>query len=177
MKLLSNTVMLASLLMVPAALAVPPHQPNLTDGGNLWLMNAYDDTHPGHRQVFREEICFKYVGNVGTHMRYVWQSLTYPPYKGVASQEGDHVVMHGDYSPQGTATYHDAWLFDLVTESNKDLGAGHWTMWRSDGAFGSTYLVTNVTLTRQADSQCGISAPVDETKLLMQPDELPKAFR
>lgn len=173
MKLTTHTVVLSGLLVAPALLAVPPHQPNLTDGGNLWLMNAYDDTDPKHRHIFREEICFRLIGNVGTHTRYAWQSLTYPAFKGIASQEGDQVVMHGDYTVQGNAIYHDAWQFDLVTEYNKDLAAGHWTMWKHDGAFGTTAYTANVTLNRQADSQCGISAPVDDSKQLTPTLELP----
>jgi hypothetical protein len=174
MKLNTHTVLLAGLLFAPAVLAVPPHQPNLTDGGSLWLMNAYDDTHPAHRQIFREEICFRLIGNVGTHTRYAWQSLTYPAFKGIATQEGDHVMMHGDFSSQGNGIYHDAWVFDLVTESNKDLGAGHWTMWKEDGNFGSTLYSANVTLARQPDSQCGISAPIDDAKQLSAPAFDPK---
>ena len=163
-----------TLIFVTAtASAVPPHEPNLVDGGNLWLMNAYDDTHPQHKQIFREEICFKFVGNVGTHTRYAWQSLTYPAFKGMASQEGDHFVMYGDFSSQGNGVYHDAWLLELTTESYRDLAAGHWTMWREDGNYGTPLYVANVTLERQANSQCGISAPVDETKALGTAGELP----
>jgi len=177
MELKRNTVVIALALIAPLATAVPPHQPNLLDGGNLWLMNAYDDTHPQHKQIFREEICFRLIGNVGTHTRYAWQSLTYPAFKGIASQEGDHFVMHGDYTVQGNASFHDAWLLDLTTESNRDIAAGHWTMWREDGNFGFTQYTANVTLERQPNSQCAVSAPIDESKQLNAPTELPFELR
>jgi len=170
MNTLNRLLLVSGLSLSTAALAVPPHQPNLTTGGSLWLMQAFNDTDPAHRQIFREEICFKFIANVGTHMRYAWQSLTYPGFRGIATQEGDHVMMHGDYTQQGTATYHDAMIFDLVTQSTTDLGAGHWTMWKADGSYGSTLHSANVTMQRKSQSTCAVNVTAGASGL--SPDDL-----
>ncbi len=106
--------------------------PDLVKGGNLWTVTAFDDTSPVHTQLATQRICFEYLGMVGTHLRYRWQSTTFPDWNGIADQEGDEVFMHGDYARD---VGHDGMKWSI---SSVKSGGGHWFEWREDGGFGLT---------------------------------------
>ncbi|MCU7935132.1 MAG: hypothetical protein KZQ99_09655 [Candidatus Thiodiazotropha sp. (ex Dulcina madagascariensis)] len=135
----------AAVFVSMAAQAVPPHLPNLVQGGNRWLITFYDDSSFNHNPWATQGLCFYQVGNVGTHTRYVWFSDTYPDWNGRATQEGDQIFMHGDYAAD---VGHDGMEWEIVTNSYKNEGAGHWKEWRENGGFGMTIGFGNAKFTR-----------------------------
>jgi hypothetical protein len=116
--------------------------PDLTRGGNLWSITAYDDASPVHTQMATQGICFEFIGVVGTQNRYRWRSTTYPDWNGIASQEGDQIFMHGDYAKD---VGHDGIMWSIDTLKS---GSGHWIEWRENGGFGNTIVFANTTLQR-----------------------------
>ena len=120
--------------------AVP--SPELTRGGNLWSITAYDDASPVHTTLATQGICFQFIGVVGTQNRYRWRSTTFPDWNGIASQEGDQVFMHGDYAQN---VGHDGIMWAIDTNKS---GSGHWTEWRENASFGNTIVFANTTLLR-----------------------------
>lgn len=134
-----------STALVSVAWAVPPHRPDLVNGGNRWTITFYDDSDPGHQEWATQGICFYPAGNVGTHQRYTWASDTFPDWNGTATQEGDQIDMHGDYASN---VGHDGMEWELVTVSPRDVGTGHWQEWREDAGFGITIGFGNARLAR-----------------------------
>lgn len=139
-----------SVLITPPALAVPPHQPELVRGGNLWTITFYDDTSSAHTQWATQRICFFPAGVQGTHQLYNWVSTSYPDWNGRATQEGDQIFMHGDFQwPYGRKDGgHDGMEWQLVTSSPSgeygaapkgEIGTGHWKEWAEDGRLGFTF--------------------------------------
>lgn len=124
--------------------------PELTRGGNLWSITAYDDASPVHTQLATQGVCFDFIGVVGTQNRYRWRSTTFPDWNGIASQEGDQVFMHGDYAKD---VGHDGIMWSIDTLKS---GSGHWTEWRENGGFGNTIVFANTTLQRVGS--CGSTA-------------------
>ena len=120
-------------------------QPDLVTAGNRWTITAYNDESPNHDQWATQGICFRSLGMFGTHQRYEWWSDTFPDWNGIASQEGNEVVLHGDYAGD---VGHDSVMFNVVTSTPKNVGAGHWVEWREDGKSGRTIGFANALLTR-----------------------------
>jgi hypothetical protein len=142
-----------------AVWAVPPHQPQLVLGGNLWTITFFDDTSPIHQQWATQRICFFPAGVQGTHQRYAWVSVSYPDWNGRATQEGDQIFMHGDFQwPFGKKDGgHDGMEWQLVTMSpfgqigsapRGEVGTGHWKEWVEDGQLGITIGWGNTLLRR-----------------------------
>jgi hypothetical protein len=131
-------------LMGEARAQVP--KPNVFDGGNRWLITAFDDSSSVHLQWATQGICFLPYGLSGTHIRGVWYSDTYPNWNGRYSQEGDRVLMHGNW---GNFIGSDGMVIDLFAgTSPKDMGAGQWTEWFNFGANGTTVVFGNTRLSR-----------------------------
>ncbi|MGD8569059.1 MAG: hypothetical protein PVJ39_13305 [Gammaproteobacteria bacterium] len=160
---LKLSLMLATGLMATAAFAHPP-QPNVFDDGNYWKITAYDDSSPGHTQLASQGICFQPYAVVGTQIRGVWYSDTFPDWNGRYAQEGDQVFLHGDYAKD---VGHDGMQFEIVTRSRDNLAAGHWKEWREDGSYGNTIGFANTTLTRIG--KCEIIQSGDLTKISVLP--------
>jgi len=137
-------------------------QPDLVTVGNRWTITAFNDESPNHDQWATQGICFRSLGMFGTHQRYEWWSDTFPDWNGIASQEGNEVVMHGDYAND---VGHDSVMFNVVTSTPRNIGAGHWVEWREDGKLGRTIGFANALLNRVG--RCQITA--DEAKLLPLP--------
>ena len=137
------SVTLVSAMGTSLAYAVP--KPNVFDGGNRWLITAYNDASPSHTQMATQGICFRPYAVTGTHIRGQWYSDTYPDWNGVYSQEGDQVFLHGDYAHD---VGHDGIAFEIVTRNKRNEGAGHWTEWRENGSFGNTIVFANAQLKR-----------------------------
>lgn len=125
-------------------------QPDLVSAGNRWTITAYNDESPNHDQWATQGICFRSIGMFGTHQRYEWWSDTFPDWNGIASQEGNEVVMHGDYAGD---VGHDSMMWNVVSATPRNLGAGHWVEWREDGKFGRTIGFANAVLTRVGKCQ------------------------
>jgi len=147
----SRIVLLIVLFFSLPALALPPHKPDLVTTGNLWLVRAYNDASPNHDYLIEQKICFFPTGVVGTHQRYEWVSLTFPDWNGIATQEGDQVFMHGDFTlffPTHPIAGHDSMQWELVTDDKKTIGAGHWQLWVDLGKFGTNLGFTNIIYAR-----------------------------
>jgi hypothetical protein len=131
---------------VAASAALANSKPNVFDGGNRWLITAFDDTSPQHTQWATQGICFLPYAVVGTHIQGIWYSDTFPNWRGRYSQEGDRVLMHGDYASD---VGHDGMVIELgFGTSPRDVGAGQWTEWREYGANGMTIGFANARLQR-----------------------------
>lgn len=149
-----------------AAELCPPYRPNLVEGGNRWLITFHNDRSPLHDRWATQGICFRYTGRVGTHMGYIWYSDTYPNWNGRASQEGDQIFMHGDFWRN---IGHDSMIWDIVTNSYRNEGAGHWMEWLEDPGFGITIGLGNAKLRRVGSCLCtedeakSLDPPKDET--------------
>lgn len=152
---------LLSILLSSTAFAVPPHLPDLIQGGNRWTITFYDDSSPLHNQWATQGLCFYYAGTVGTHQRYIWVSDTYPDWNGRATQEGDQIFMHGDFQwPFGNIDGgHDGMEWEIVTRSRNNEGAGHWKEWVENGRLGITIGFGNAKLVRTGF--CAIIAGTD----------------
>lgn len=140
---LSLIATLSSLSLLASAL--PPHYPDLVSDGNRWTITAYDDSSVGHTQWATQGICFYPAGTQGTHQLYRWASDTYPDWNGRAVQEGDQVFLYGDFWRD---TGHDGVQFEIVTNSPRSEGYGHWQEWIEDGKQGITVGFLNTKLTR-----------------------------
>jgi len=128
-----------------AILPAPRYYPNPINAGNMWTITFYNDSSVNHDQWATQRICFRYVGQVGTHDRYVWYSISFPDWNGWATQEGDEIVMHGDYAKNNG---HDAMHWEIVTVSKKNEGTGIWAEWREDNSYGKTIGFGNAKLVR-----------------------------
>ena len=150
-RILSNSLRPSVLAAAVATLAgalqaqTPTPNPDLVKNGNRWTVTFYNDESPNHDQWATQGLCFAYAGTVGTHVRYRWWSDTYPDWNGMASQEGDEVVMHGDYAKD---VGHDGFKWDIVTSNPRTEGAGHWFEWRENGAYGNPIGFGNAKLAR-----------------------------
>ncbi|HSS20872.1 MAG TPA: hypothetical protein VLL54_12415 [Pyrinomonadaceae bacterium] len=132
----------------PAAAQVPGPRPNVVDGGNRWLITYFNDCDVQHTQWATQGICFlpyKPCGACG--IQGAWYSDTFPDWNGMYMQEGDRIVMHGDYAQN---VGHDGMFIDLFAgTSPRDEGAGQWTEWReAPGFYGLTIGFGNTRLRR-----------------------------
>jgi len=136
--------------------------PNVYDGGNRWFITAYDDASPGHLRWATQGICFLPYTATGTHIRGVWYSDTFPNWRGRYSQEGDRILMHGDYA---AGVGHDGMVMELFAgKPERDEAAGQWTEWRETGYYGTTIGFVNSRLRRVGSCRYVISAslPLEE---------------
>lgn len=134
-----------SLSLSYTASAAPAQGPDLVKAGNRWTITAYDDSSTIHQQWATQGICFYYAGTRGTHQLYYWVSDTFPDWNGRATQEGDQIVMHGDYARN---VGHDGMEWELTTMLKNDEGFGHWHEWREDSRYGRTIGFLNTKLKR-----------------------------
>lgn len=148
------TTIVMALGISTAAMATPPYSPDLTSDGNRWEITGYFDNAPGHSQAATQGLCFYDVGASGTHQQYVWVSDTFPDWNGTAVQEGDQIFMYGDFREDRG---HDSMMWEIVTASPKNAGAGHWHEWLEDGGFGVTIGFGNAALQRVG--RCEIDDP------------------
>jgi len=162
----SLTVIWLPAMLAAAVTAAPgvaeAQLPDLVSAGNRWTITAFNDESPNHDQWATQGLCFRSLGFFGTHQRYEWWSDTFPDWNGIASQEGNEVVLHGDYAGD---VGHDSVMFNVVTATPRNIGAGHWVEWREDGKFGRTIGFANALLTRVG--RCQIT--LDEARLLPFP--------
>ncbi|HEX7137881.1 MAG TPA: hypothetical protein VF219_08550 [Vicinamibacterales bacterium] len=151
---------LAVLVAMAGSSAAQP-KPNVFDQGNRWLITAYSDDSPVHAQMATQGICFLPYAVNGTQIQGVWFSDTFPNWRGHYAQEGDRVLMHGDYAG---GVGHDGMETELFAgTSPQDEGGGQWTEWRSTGGFGTTIVFANDRLRRVG--KCVIRAGADLAKM------------
>ena len=141
LKLMTTSVLL---ILANTVYAHPP-QPNVYDGGNAWAITGYYDESAVHIQAATQLICFSPYAVVGTQIRGSWYSLSFPDWNGNYAQEGDQLFIHGDF---GGNSGHDGMIFDITTDSEKNVAFGHWKEWLEDPNFGITIAFGNATLTR-----------------------------
>jgi hypothetical protein len=146
----------SALLLAPYASvqAMPPHLPNLVNGGNEWKVTAYVDKAPNHVVLRRFVVCFFNNGASGTHQQYTWASPSYPDWNGRAVQEGDQIFMYGDFVSNLTRDVgHSAMEWEIVTNDRYNVGAGHMEQWLEDGKLGSRYSFANILFQRAGQCQ------------------------
>lgn len=138
-------------------------KPNVVDNGNRWLITYYNDCDTVHSQWATQGICFlpyKPCGACG--IQGAWYSDTFPDWNGRYMQEGDRILMHGDYANN---VGHDGMVIDLFGgTSPRDEGAGQWTEWReAPGFFGTTIGFGNTRLRRVG--KCQLPAGADISRM------------
>jgi len=138
-------------------------KPNVFDGGDRWLITYYNDCDTAHQEWATQGICFlpyKPCGACG--ILGAWYSDTFPDWNGRYMQEGDRILMHGDYANN---VGHDGMVIDLFAgTSPRDEGAGQWTEWReTPGFFGTTIGFGNNRLRRVG--RCQLPAGTDISKM------------
>jgi hypothetical protein len=139
-------------------------RPNVYDGGNRWLITGYFDNSPVHQQAATQGICYLPYAQNGTHISGVWYSDTFPGWRGRYSQEGDRVLMHGNWANFGGS---DGMVIDLFAgTSPRDEGAGQWTEWFNSGQFGNTVGWGNTRLRRV--SKCQLPKNMDASRMSQQ---------
>jgi hypothetical protein len=144
-------------------------RPNVVDGGNRWLINSYPDCDVTHPLWAEQGICFlpyKACGACG--ITGFWYSDTYPNWRGGYMQEGDRLLMHGNWhwlnKPFAGS---DGMVIDLFAgTSPKDEGAGQWTEWLNAGAYGTPEYYFNTRLRRVG--KCEIPHGVDPSVMSME---------
>jgi len=136
-------------------------RPNVFDGGNKWRITAFDDRSPVHQEWGSQGVCFLPYAVTGTHIGGIWYSDTYPGWTGRYSQEGDRVLMHGNW---GNDAGSDGMVIELFAgTSPRDVGAGQWTEWFNAGTHGSTVGFLNTRLVRIG--KCTLPTGVDPAKM------------
>jgi hypothetical protein len=141
-----KTAIFGLVLCLGAAGQAMAQKPNVVDGGNLWYITAYDDTSSVHSQWATQGICFIPYSQKGTHIQGLWYSTTFPNWRGRYSQEGDRLLMHGEYAEN---VGNDAMVIELFAGTTpRDEGAGQWLEWRDTGPHGRTIVFGNCRLRR-----------------------------
>jgi hypothetical protein len=157
----TRAFLIAMVVAAIAATVTAQPKPNVYDGGNRWLITGYFDASPVHQQAATQGICFLPYAANGTQIQGVWYSDTFPNWRGHYAQEGDRVLMHGDYAG---GIGHDGMETELFAgTSPKDEGSGQWTEWRSVGPYGTTIAFGNDRLRRSG--RCAFLANVDIAKM------------
>lgn len=154
------TVLLAVFVCGTAAKAQP--KPNVFDGGNRWLIQSFPDCDALHPQWATQGICFlPYQACGACGIEGAWYSDTYPGWRGRYQQEGDRLLMHGNWNKFGGS---DGMVIDLFAgTSPKDEGAGQWIEWLNLGSYGTPDFFFNTRLTRVG--KCQLAQGVDFTKM------------
>lgn len=158
-------LLLVCIAGLPGAAAAQP-KPNVFDNGNRWLITAYNDCDPVHSQWATQGICFlPYQRCSECGITGAWYSDTFPDWNGRYFQEGDRILMHGDYAAN---VGHDGMFIDLFAgTSPADEGAGQWTEWREvPGTFGTTIGFANTRLRRVG--RCPLPAGTDLARMSAQ---------
>lgn len=139
-------IILATLVLFIASAAVAQPKPNLIDFGNRWEITAYNDASWNHTQTTMHELCFFATGVDGTQVIGVWYATTHPNWRGRWAQEGDRVLMHGEF---GDRHGHDATVIELFAgDAPVAEGAGQWTLWKEATPIDNTVLFANTRIRR-----------------------------
>lgn len=153
----AGLVLIISAVALAAQVNAQVPKPNVYDGGNRWLITAFDDSSTVHLQWATQGICFLPYGVFGTQIRGIWYSDTFPNWNGRYAQEGDQILMHGNWANfMGS----DGMFIELFAgTSPRDMGGGQWTEWWNFGANGTTVGFANARLTRVG--KCPLPTNVD----------------
>lgn len=137
-------------------------RPNVFDGGNRWLITSYPDCDPQHPQWATQGICFlpyKTCGACG--IQGAWYSDTYQGWRGRYMQEGDRLLMHGNWAKFGGS---DGIVIDLFAgTSPRDEGAGQWIEWLNTGTNGTPDFFFNTRLRRVG--KCQLTPAADASRM------------
>lgn len=133
---------------LPGLTSAQTPRPNVFDGGNRWLITGYFDNSPVHQGAATQCICFlPYANNAPqTHISGAWYSCSYPGWRGRYAQEGDRVLMHGEWA---NGNGHDSMVIELFAGNpDRQEGSGQWTEWLENGTYGTTIAFGNNRLLR-----------------------------
>lgn len=159
MKTLKNRIIAAGLTLffglaglVGQATAQP--KPNVFDGGNRWLITSHPDCDESHPLWATQGICFlPYKRCASCGITGFWYSDTYPNWRGGYMQEGDRLLMHGNWAGFGGS---DGMVIDLFAgTSPRDEGAGQWIEWFNAGTHGTPDFYFNTRLRRVGNCRIG----------------------
>ncbi len=151
MKSFNNKIIVGLLVFVLfAGLAVQTSaqpKPNVFDGGNRWLITSHPDCDESHPLWATQGICFlPYKRCASCGIQGFWYSDTYPNWRGGYMQEGDRLLMHGNWAGFGGS---DGMVIDLFAgTSPRDEGAGQWIEWLNTGTHGTPDFFFNTRLRR-----------------------------
>lgn len=151
------TLFMAIFVLAGEAAAQIP-SPNVYNNGNRWIIRGFRDNSPVHAPIGQPHgICFLPYGLSGTNITGLWYSDTFPNWRGRYSQEGDRILMHGNFFNDFGSDGIIIELFAGLTP--RDVGAGHWTEWLNPTNYGITVVYANASLTRVG--KCHTPAGVD----------------
>jgi hypothetical protein len=158
MSIIKSKITILGLILFLGILGLPWHaaaqvpRPNVVDGGNRWLITSYPDCDVVHPQWATQGICFlpyKACGACG--IQGAWYSDTYSGWRGRYMQEGDRILMHGNWDRFGGS---DGMVIDLFAgASPRDEGAGQWTEWLNASSHGTPDFFFNTRLLRVGKCQ------------------------
>ena len=140
--------------------------PNVFDGGNRWLINSYPDCDKSHPLWATQGICFLPYKSCGAcSITGFWYSDTYQNWRGGYMQEGDRLLMHGNWHwPNKPFAGSDGMVIDLFAgTSPMDEGAGQWTEWLNSGPYGTADFYFNTRLRRVG--KCHLPQSVDLSRM------------
>lgn len=177
-------LLLGAGFMATNLFAAPPYSPDMGAGGNIWRMTGFADESAVHKPVLFggtksfADYCFYPTGTIGEHRTYNWYSLTFKGARGTARQEGDKIVMHGDFPTYSHGLFvddagHESATFELVSGGPTREGYGEQVVWLELGHFGKPLGFINIKMQRQV-KQC--RAPLyffEVEKLSLPPFQLP----
>ena len=147
-------VVIVAFAFSAALYAQPPYTADLVQGGNKWLLDAYDDTDANHAYVNTVGLCFKYAGTQGSHQRYTWYSDTFKGWQGTATQEGDQIFIHGRYAD---GKGRDAVQLRIIIDTPRSGSVGHWQEWRDDNSYGEVIGFANARMIRDPGQACAMT--------------------
>lgn len=148
------SVFIVTLVFSAALHAQPPYSADLVQGGNRWLLDAYDDTDINHAYVNTVGLCFAYAGTHGSHQRYTWYSDTFKGWQGTASQEGDQIFLHGVYA---NGKGRDAVQLRIIINTPRSGSVGHWQEWRDNDGYGEVVGFANARMIRDPGQPCAMT--------------------
>lgn len=136
-----------------SVLAIPSHDPNAYDGGNVWWLTAYEDDSSNHGWKENRAVCFDPWYPLDMHAEYKrWQDVwSYPNFyllsriRG-ARQEGDQIFMVGD-NQSADPMWRDSRQWEMT---NSIKGYGHLQRWSET----SESMWYNIELRRIKDKMC-----------------------
>ena len=125
-------------------------QPNLHDGGNQWIITAFNAAG----ELATQRLCFLLDESDETTVRGYWYSDTFLGWDGGYIQEGNQIRMYGDYRRNRG---HDGIVWSFTSEG---VGTGEWMEWRENSRLGESIGFAQVSMERVGE--CQLHAPLPE---------------
>jgi len=144
-KLAASAITFSLLSLSQSLFAAALYTPNPVTGGNAWDGTFYLDNTTTHAAIITHSFCFFPAGTNGTHQEFYWVSTTFPDWNGYGAQEGDQLFMYGDF---GANSGHDGAQWEIVSDSPRNTGGGHWHEWVENKTTGAPHIFTSMKFQR-----------------------------